>query len=212
MVSDGRGCLQWGCPACAAYVRLTPTARGSVRKLTSADPTLHAQLHRATVFPARNGPSRPPHWCAWDAFCKNDTLLKDGKGRKLRAGWHGGVKETSKETSSVRAPVLQLESTTRTVCRLAQVLGGCGAKRGGLQGAACAGRGRTSCAGGEWSREPCATTLTVARSHACLELLLRLHATHLAVMGKKQGGGHAAWALSGVPSDSVACDNLVWLY
>ena len=26
----------------------------------SADPTLHAQLHRATVFPARNGP-RGPH-------------------------------------------------------------------------------------------------------------------------------------------------------
>ena len=87
-MSDGRGCLQWGYPACAAYVRLTPTARRSVRKLASADPTLHARLHRATVFPARNGPSRPPHWCAWDAFCKNDTLLKDGKGRKLRAGWH----------------------------------------------------------------------------------------------------------------------------
>ena len=39
------------------------------------------------------------------SITKNDTLLKDGKGRKLRAGWHGGVKETSKETSSVRAPV-----------------------------------------------------------------------------------------------------------
>ena len=88
MVSDGRGCLQWGCPACAAYVRLTPTARRSVRKPASADPTLHARRHGATVLPARNGPSRPPHWCAWDAFCKNDTLLKDGKGRKLRAGWH----------------------------------------------------------------------------------------------------------------------------
>jgi hypothetical protein len=50
-------------------------------------------------------PPRPPHWCAWDVFCKNGTLLKDGKGRKLRAGWHGGVKKTSKETSSVRAPV-----------------------------------------------------------------------------------------------------------
>ena len=87
-MSDGRGCLQWGCPACAAYVRLTPTARGSVRKPASADPTLHARRHGATVLPARNGPSRPPHWCAWDAFCKNDTLLKDGKGRKLRAGWH----------------------------------------------------------------------------------------------------------------------------
>jgi hypothetical protein len=107
---------------------------------------------------------------------------------------------------------LQLEFTTRTVCRLAQVLGGCGAKRGGLQGGACTGRGRTSCDGGERSREPCATTLTVARSHACLELLLRLHVTHLAIMGKKQDGWQAAWALSGVPSDSVACDNLVWLY
>ena len=200
MVSDGRGCLQWGCPACAAYVRLTPTARGSVRKLASADPTLHAQLHRATVFPARNGPSRPPHWCAWDAFCKNDTLLKDGKGRKLRAGWH----ERNVERD-------QFGSCTGWTART-QVLGGCGAKRGGLQGAACASRGRTSCAGGERSREPCATPLTVARSHACLELLLRLHATHLAVMGKKRGGEQAVRALSGVPSDSVACDNLVWLY
>ena len=107
---------------------------------------------------------------------------------------------------------LVYSSSQRTVCRLAQVLGGCGAKRGELQGAACAGQGRTSCVGGGRSREPCATTLTVARNHACLELLLRLHATHLAVMGKKQGGGQAARALSGVPSDSVACDNLVWLY
>ena len=56
------------------------------------------------------------------------------------------------------------------------------------------------------------TTLTVARNHARLELLLRLHATHLAVMGKKRGGGQAVRALPGVPSDSVACDNLVWLY
>ena len=47
--------------------------------------------------------------------------------------------------------------------RLTQVLGGCGAQRGGLRGAACAGRGRTSCAGGGRSREPCATTLAVAR-------------------------------------------------
>jgi hypothetical protein len=206
VVSDGRGCLQWGYPACAVYVRLTPTARGSVRKLTSADPTLHAQLHRATVFPARNGPPRPPHWCAWVAFSKNDTLLKDGKGRKLRAGWHGGVKETSKETSSVRAPVY-LEFTTRTVC-----LGGCGHKEVG-----CGGRrapvGAARVALGEGGRANLARPPWRWRAnHAPLELLLRLHATHLAVMGKKRGGGQAVRALPGVPSDSVACDNLVWLY
>jgi hypothetical protein len=49
-------------------------------------------------------------------------------------------------------------------------------------------------------------------NHALLELLLCLHATHLAVMGKKGGGEQAVRALSGVPNDSVACDNLVWLY
>jgi hypothetical protein len=54
--------------------------------------------------------------------------------------------------------------------------------------------------------------LTVARNHVLLELLLRLHATHLAAMGKKQGGWQAVRVLSGVPSDRVACDNLVWLY
>ncbi len=83
---------------------------------------------------------------------------------------------------------------------------------GGLRGGACAGRGRTSCDGGRLSREPCATTLTVSLNHAHLELLLLLHATHLSVMGKKQAGRQAVRALSGVPSDSVACDNLVWLY
>ena len=57
----------------------------------------------------------------------------------------------------------------------------------------------------------CATTLAVARKSP-LELLLRLHATHLAVMGKKRDGWQAVRALPGVPSDSVACDNLVWLY
>jgi len=46
----------------------------------SADPTLHAQLHRATVFPARNGP-RGPHVVSADdreglRFAKNGTLLK----------------------------------------------------------------------------------------------------------------------------------------
>jgi hypothetical protein len=49
-------------------------------------------------------------------------------------------------------------------------------------------------------------------NHATLELLLRLHATHLAVMGKKRGVEQAVRALSGVPSDIVACDNLVCLY
>jgi len=37
----------------------------------------------------RNG---PPCWCSSVLglrFTKNDTLLKDGKGRKLRAGWRG---------------------------------------------------------------------------------------------------------------------------
>ena len=154
-MSDGRGCLQWGYPACAVYVRLTPTARGSVRKLTSADPTLHAQLHRATVFPARNGPSRPHTLvCLGCVLPKTILYLKTEKvGNSVQVG----MKETSKETSSVRAPVY-LDFTTRTVC-----LGGCGAQRGGLRGAACAGRGRTSCAGGRRSREPCATTLAVAR-------------------------------------------------
>jgi len=136
-------------------VRLTPTARGSVRKLTSADPTLHAQLHRATVFPARNGPSRPHTLvCLGCVLPKTILYLKTEKvGNSVQVG----MKETSKETSSVRAPVY-LDFTTRTVC-----LGGCGAQRGGLRGAACAGRGRTSCAGGRRSCEPCATTLAVAR-------------------------------------------------
>ncbi len=63
--------------------------------------------------------------------------------------------------------------------------------------------------GGGGLREPCSTTLTVASNHASLELLLLLHETHLEVMGKKQGGRQAVRTLSGVPSDSVACDNLV---
>ena len=204
MVSDGRGCLQWGYPACAVYVRLTPTARGSVRKLTSADPTLHAQLHRATVFPARNGPSRPHTLvCLGCVLPKTILYLKTEKvGNSVQVG----MKETSKETSSVRAPVY-LDFTTRTVC-----LGGCGAQRGGLRGAACAGRGRTSCAVGGGRASLARPPWWCRANHACLELLLRLHATHLAVMGKKRGGEQAVRALSGVPTDSVACDNLVWLY
>ena len=92
------------------------------------------------------------------------------------------------------------------------MLGVCGAKRGGLRGqrapvgaarAALGGGGRPSPARPPWRWRP---------NHVRLELLLRLHATHLAVMGKKRGGGQAVGALSGVPSDSVACDNLVWLY
>jgi hypothetical protein len=123
-------------------------------KICSADPTLHARGHGATVFPARNGPSRPPHWCAWDAFCKNDTLLKDGKGRKLRAGWH--ERNVERDQFGSRTGLLGVHDPNRLSWRVR-------AQRGGLRGAACAGRGRTSCAGGGRSREPCATTLAVAR-------------------------------------------------
>ena len=124
-------------------------------------------------------------------FTKNDTLLKDGKGRKLRAGWHGGVKETSKETSSVRAPVY-LEFTTRTVC-----LGGCGHKEVGCRGrrapvgaarAALGGSGRASLARPPWRWRA---------NHARLELLLRLHATHLAVMGKSEAAGQQSGRCQG---------------
>jgi hypothetical protein len=61
----------------------------------SADPTLHAQLHRATMFPARNS---PPHCCLGFRFPKNGTLLKGGKGRKLRTG----VKETLNATKNAK--------------------------------------------------------------------------------------------------------------
>ncbi len=82
---------------------------------------------------------------------------------------------------------------------------GCGGLRApvGAARAALGGGGRVSLARPPWRWRA---------NHACLALLLRLHATHLAVMGKKRGGEQAVRALSGVPSDSVACDNLVWLY
>jgi hypothetical protein len=177
---------------------LTPTARGSVRKPASADPTLHARRHGATVLPARNGPSRPPHWCAWDAFCKNGTLLKDGKGRKLRADWQKNVERD--QFGSHRF--------TWTSRPEPFVLEGAGAQRGGLRGATCAGRGRTSCAGGGRSREPCATTLAVARKSCASRAASTSACDAFGGHGKKRGGGPAVGALSGVPSDSVACDNL----
>jgi len=77
----------------------------------------------------------------------------------------------------------------------------CGGRRApvGAARAALGGGGRASLAQPPWRWRA---------NHAPLELLLRLHATHLAVMGKKRGGEQAVRALPGVPSDSVACDNL----
>ena len=86
--------------------------------------------------------------------CKNDTLLKDGKGRKLRAGWH--ERNVERDQFGSRTGLLGVHDPNRLSWRVR-------AQRGGLRGAACAGRGRTSCAGGGRSREPCATTLAVAR-------------------------------------------------
>ncbi len=95
---------------------------------------------------------------------------------------------------------------------LPKCLEGAGQKKVGCWGGRAPVGAARAALGGGGSREPCATILTVMRNHACLELLLRLHATHLAVMGKKQGCWQAARTLSGVPIDSIACDNLVWLY
>ena len=135
---------------------------------------------------------------------KNDTLLKDGKGRKLRAGWH--ERNVERDWFGSRTGLLGLHDPNRLSWRVrGHKEVDCGGRRApvGAARAALGGGGRASLAQPPWRWRA---------NHAPLELLLRLHATHLAVMGKKRGGGQAVRALPGVPSDSVACDNLVWLY